>query len=342
MQVDQENATQTVDAEDQMGDELAQLRAARAAGSDSAVTTVEATEPAAAEPVAEAPAEVSPEPTQAPAQASADNKAGEGPSVEEQLKKSREELHRLQSDIGRVGALNHKYNEAQRELQTLRAQLAQGKTVAEGGASTSDQIDKLAAIAEQVKEFPELSGIVAAVSDALKHTEKKSEEIARRAAAEAFQPLEPLSREHQAKVVTEQKAAFDAAMKTFNDTYPTAPEVVKTDEFRNWLIQQPASVKHAFVKGETPEEALSVLDGYDMHLRRTGRPSIAQLNTQQSDAADPGPTKQATNTRRLMNAAGIPVRGSSGQQAGQPASDDFDASLAFFRKQRQKQQRVAA
>jgi hypothetical protein len=116
--------------------------------------------------------------------------------------------------------------------------------------------------------------------------------------------------------------------------------VVKSDEFKGWLRSQPGHIQYAFQKGETPQEAMSVLDTYDMHLRRSGQQSIANIGTSQPNVQQT-PQRATTNTERLQRAAGLPSR-ASGSQGGQPPADDFDAALAYFRQKRLNGTRAAA
>ena len=321
---------QVLDDEDQMAQALADIRNDRTSPEES---VAEVAQPQVSEPAAEAqPDQVVAEENEQPdpAQAKQDD-------PQEQLKAAQAELHKVRSEIGRVDALNRKYMETSREAAALRERIAQLEAAKQAEPQpTSQTATKLAAIAEQVKDFPELAGIVAAVSDALQEADKKAEEVARQAAAQVVAPLEPLRREQMTRAEVEQKAAYDAALQVFNDTYPTAVEVVQSDEFKSWLGNQPAHIQYAFSKGKTPMEAMTVLDTYDMHLRRSGLQPIAKLNTQ------PAPqVRNAPDTSRLERAAGIPSR-ATGSQGGQPPADDFEASLAYFRSKRLAAQRAAA
>jgi hypothetical protein len=323
-----------LDDEDLMGKELAALRNDRTSPDESVVVMEQAEVPQPVEPVAEEPVAETTSPEPAPEQPQAEHT-----DPVKTLEQVNAELQIARSEIGRVNALNRKYNEATREAAALREQLAQLQAAkAAQPESPSETASKLAAIADQVKDFPELAGIVAAVSDALQEADKKTAEVARQAAAQVVAPLEPLRREQESRIEVEQKAASDAALKQFNDTYPTAVEVVKSDDFKSWLGNQPSHIQYAFYKGQTPQDALSVMDTYDMHLRRSGLNPIAKLNPQQEPAVQ---QRSAPDTSRLQRAAGIPSR-PTGSQGGQPPSDDFEASLAYFRQKRLAQARAAA
>lgn len=318
-----------LDDEDQMSQALAEIRGDRA---EEPVSTVEA-KPEPVAPVVEAVQEAAPvEP--APAA------APEQPDPQEQLKTVQAELHKARSEIGRVNALNTKYMQAMQEAAALREQLAHMQKPVAQPTEGESTVDRLAAVAEQVKDFPELAGIVAAVSDAIKQADKKTEEVARRVAAQVVEPLEPLRREQTTRIENEQRAAYAAAEATFNSTYPTAVQVVQSDDFKSWLSNQPGHIQYAFAKGTTPQEAMTVLDSYDMHLRRAGLQTIAHISQSQPEPTQ-APARTAPNVNRLQRAAGIPSR-ANGAQGAQPPSDDFDASLAYFRQKRLSAQRAAA
>lgn len=321
-----------LDDEDQMSAALAELRSDR---SDEPVVEQTPEPKTQLETVEEVPAQQPPEPV------AAEPQEAQQTDPHEQLKLAQAELHKARSEIGRVGALNQKYMQAAQEAAALREQLAQMQQHQAEPVSKSETMSKLEAVAEQVKDFPELAGIVAAVSDALKQADQKTEEVARRVAAQVVEPLEPLRREQTARTQNEQKAAFDAALATFNSTYPTAVQVVQSDDFKEWLETQPQSIQYTFAKGQTPGEAMTVLDTYDMHLRRSGKTPVAQFNQSQAPVAPVAPVRSPVNTNRLQRAVGLPSR-ASGAQGGQPPADDFEGSLAYFRSRRLKAAQLAA
>lgn len=313
-----------------MAAEFAAIRADRAEEPTPAADPIQ-------EPVqAQAPVDEEQTSTQEPAQAEAATPVDPA----EQLKATQAELHKMRSEIGRVSALNHKYLQAAQEAAALREQLAQAQRAPATPADTEVTQDRLAAVAEQVKDFPELAGIVSAVSDALKQADRKTEEVARRVAAQVVEPLEPLRREQTSRIQSEQQAAYDASLATFNSAYPTAVQVIQSEDFKSWLAVQPSNIQYAFHKGQTPDEAMTVLDTYDMHLRRTGKPTVAQINQSQSEQQT-APVRSAANVSRLQRAAGIPSR-TAGSQGSAPPSDDFDASLAYFRNKRLAAARASA
>lgn len=318
---------QVMDDETQMAEALAELRSER-------TETTDTQEPA---PVAEAPA---------PAIATADNDTTEAPKVAEaatqtdpadELRKTQAELQKARSEIGRVSALNRLYNETKSKAEQLErenAQLKQSTKPVEQVELSDDAAAKLAEVAEKVKDFPELSGIVAAVSAALKSVDTKAAKVAEQAAAQAIQPLEGLRTEAEQRRQQEHQAAYQAAMDTFQSTYPTAVDVVKSQDFNAWISAAPKPVQDAFKNGTSPDEALAVMDAYDAHLRRSGKQPVAQYPTQSQPTPVAVP-KTTSNAQRLQAAAGLPSR-VSGAKGGMPAEDDFEGSLAFFRSKRLK------
>lgn len=312
-----DETTQTLDQEDQMAAALAELRAGKTETETPAEPVVEAVAPfvPAANESPEAPA----------AQAAVVNPADE-------LSKTQAELQKARSEIGRVNALNRLYNETRQQAEALmreNAELKQTRQAVAQPETVDEATAELAAVAEKVKDFPELAGIVAAVTKALKNTDTKAAKVAEQAAAQVVQPLEGLRTEAEQRRQQEHQAAYQAAMGTFQSTYPTAVDVVKSQEFNAWIGAAPKPVQDAFKNGSTPDEALAVLDAYDAHLRRAGRQSIAQYpnRTQpQTEAAKPA----VRNAQRLQSAAGLPSR-ASGAKGGLPPEDDFEASLKYFR-----------
>lgn len=309
---------QQSDGEKEFAESLASLRSGQATD-DAPAPAPELSDkvvPEVAEPA------LSNDAKQAPVAAASDE-----PPADE-LSKTQAELHKLKSEIGRVNALNRRYNETRAEAEKLRSEneaLKQRSVVAQP-EQISEAEKKLAEVAEQVKDFPELSGLVAAVGAALKQSDSKVAEIAKNAAAQAVQPLDELRRETEQRRIQEATAAAEAAMGVFQSSYPTAVEVIRSQEFSAWMARAPKQVQDAFVHGTTPDEALAVMDAYDAHLRRSGKTAIA--STSQPAIA---PAKPSNPQSRLQSAAGLPSR-ASGAKGGMPPEDDFEASLAYWRR----------
>jgi hypothetical protein len=338
--------TTELSEEDQMTAALAERRAAKQSGSaedspaEAATTTTTTESSAAADPAASTEASTAESPgagegaaqpnaTQEQKAADAQAPAAAKPAVDTAIAAAQAELHRLTSEIGRVSALNRKNQESAQEIARLREQLEQAQKPPE---TQSEARQRLAALAEQAKQFPELVSVINVVGEALTEVEKKSETVAKSAAAQAVEPLAAVRRHHDDVVEREYQAAYAAAEKAFKETYPTTAEVVRTPEFEAWLNTAPAQIQHAFHKGQTPQEAMPVMDAYDAHLRRSGKPSIAQLpqSQQQQPAAA---AKSDDSDERLRRATGLQPR-QNGGKGSLPPADDFDAAQAYFRQKR--------
>ena len=316
------------DDEDLMAAALTELRQER-----TDVQDAPATEPVpdVVEPVATA------DTVAAPAVNPKDQPAADDPA--ETLRKTKEALHKAQSELGRVGALNRHLNETRARLDQVMRENASLKQAGQGSqapANSGQAAAKLAELSARVKDFPELTDLVSAVAESLQEANAKAAAVATQAAAQVVQPLEGLRAEAEQRHRMEREAAYEAALSTFHSTYPTAVEAIKGPEFQAWIASAPKQVQDAFSNGGTPEEALAVMDAYDAHLRRSGRPSIATYRTTQQPATQAAP-KATNNAARLQSAAGLPSR-ASGAKGGLPPEDDFEGSLEHFRRQRLRAQ----
>lgn len=211
---------------------------------------------------------------------------------------------------------------------------------------SDDAAAKLAALAEKVKGFPELEGLVGVVQDALKAGQAQVEAVTRQKVETELAPLQTLRAEQAQREQEHRAAAYEAAMQTFQTTYPNAVEVVRSPEFNAWIRTQPQPTQQAFRAGQTPDEAMVVMDAYDAHLRRAGKAPIAQY-PQPATPSDVPPAQQpaaqraSANAARLQSAAGLPSR-NSGNKGGLPPEDDFEASVAYFRQKRLAEAQRAA
>lgn len=317
---------QVMDDETQMAEALAELRSERTEAIETPAPAHVAEAPAPAVATAEKDTSTEAQPSVADAK----------PDPADELRKVQEELHRARSEVGRVNALNRLYNETRQRLESLERENAafKARPVADQGEVKSAAMNKLAEVAEKVKDFPELSGLVAAVGEALQSVDTKAEQVAKHTAAQVIQPLEGLRVEAEQRRQQEQQAAYQAAMQTFQSTYPTAVDVIKTPDFKSWIATAPKQVQQAYQEGTSPDEAIAVLDAFDAHLRRVGKSSIAQYQTQAQPAPAAAEAKTSASSKdRLAQAVGIHSR-ASGAKGGLPAEDDFDGALAFFRQQR--------
>lgn len=332
-----EGTAGAMDAEDQMAQALDALRQERAeTGGDAQTPT--ATLPAGPDggmPAATgAGAEVDgTDAAQARARQAAAQHAGRdgNPDPAELLRRTQEELHKARSEMGRVGQLNRYLNQARAERDRLLQENAQlkgsGKAAPGAAADGSAAAARLAELSQKVQQFPELHGLVGAVQQALQAVDAKAATVAEQTAARMVEPLHGLRAEQEQRAQEQRTAAYEAAMQTFQSTYPNAVEVVRSTDFSAWIHTQPQPIQAAFYQGQDPGEAIAVMDAYDAHLRRAGRAPIAHYPQQ------PAAQRASANAARLQSAAGLPSR-ASGVKGGLPPEDDFEASLDFFRRQR--------
>lgn len=334
-----EGAAGALDAEDQMAQALDALRQERAeTGGDAQVPTAampagpDGGMPAVTGTGAEAG---DADAAQARARQAAAQHAGRDDNADpaELLRRTQEELHKARSEMGRVGQLNRYLNQARAERDRLLQENAQlkgsgsGKTAPGTHGDSSAAAARLAELSQKVQQFPELHGLVGAVQQALQAVDAKAATVAEQTAARMVEPLHGLRAEQEQRAQEQRSAAYEAAMQTFQSTYPNAVEVVRSTDFSTWIHTQPQPIQAAFYQGQDPGEAIAVMDAYDAHLRRAGRAPIAHYPQQ------PAAQRASANAARLQSAAGLPSR-ASGAKGGLPPEDDFEASLDFFRRQR--------
>lgn len=331
-----EGAAGAIDAEDQMAQALDALRQERAeTGGDAQVPTAsmpadpDGDLPAATAMGAEAAGTDAAQTRARQAAAQHTERAG-NPDPAELLRRTQEELHKARSEMGRVGQLNRYLNQARAERDRLLQENAQLKgrgKAAPGTPGDSSAAARLAELSQKVQQFPELHGLVGAVQEALQAVDAKATTVAEQTAARMVEPLHGLRAEQEQRAQEQRSAAYEAAMQTFQASYPNAVEVVRSADFSAWIHTQPQPIQAAFYQGQDPGEAIAVMDAYDAHLRRAGRAPIAQYPQQ------PAAQRASANAARLQSAAGLPSR-ASGAKGGLPPEDDFEASLDFFRRQR--------
>lgn len=332
-----EGAAGALDAEDQMAQALDALRQERAETGDDAQAPTSAMPagpdggmPAAAAMGAEATGTDAAQTRARQAAAQHSDRAG-NPDPAELLRRTQEELHKARSEMGRVGQLNRYLNQARAERDRLLQENAQlkgsGKAAPGVAADGSAAAARLAELSQKVQQFPELHGLVGAVQQALQAVDAQAATVAEQTAARMVEPLHGLRAEQEQRAQEQRSAAYEAAMQTFQSTYPNAVEVVRSTDFSAWIHTQPQPIQAAFYQGQDPGEAIAVMDAYDAHLRRAGRAPIAHYPQQ------PAAQRASANAARLQSAAGLPSR-ASGAKGGLPPEDDFEASLDFFRRQR--------
>lgn len=264
----------------------------------------------------------------------------------EKLRIVQEQLHRANSELGRVNALNYRYNEARLRAERLEQEIAALKQQQSAApAPAQDTKDELTAALEKYKDFPELAQVL---QDAIRIADGKAKQAAIEVTTQAVAPLNGIREEAEYRRQQEAAAAQQAAMNRLQAVYPmdSIRAIATSDDFKAWLATAPSLIKSAHDQGQGPDEAMIVLDAYDAHLRRAGKPSISSAKAASAQSA-PTPYPQRTpaapakvNAARLAAAAGLPSRG-AGQHGGLPPEDDFEGALTYFRQQRLRQQKMA-
>lgn len=147
------------------------------------------------------------------------------------------------SQIGRVGALNKKYQQQQAENDRLRAEIEQLKQ-----QHSPHFHEELTALRDN---YPE----VAAVFDKLlAHQDQRLADISK--------PLDSIA---QAKARDLAEQALEQGIYTVTQVVPDAEQILADPQFATWLNQQPAGVKNLFHSSD-PDDAIYLLNGYKNRL----------------------------------------------------------------------------
>lgn len=331
----------------EMAAALDEIRQSRASTPDAGGSSAEASASALVTPPAAATEQAqSAESSAGSTEVGATPKTDAANDPAEKLRLVQEQLHRANSELGRVNALNYRYNEARLRAERLEQEIAALKQQQSAApAPAQDTKDELTAALEKYKDFPELAQVL---QDAIRIADGKAKQAAIEVTTQAVAPLNEIREEAEYRRQQEAAAAQQAAMNRLQAVYPmdSIRAIATSDDFKAWLATAPSLIKSAHDQGQGPDEAMIVLDAYDAHLRRAGKPSISSAKAASDQPATP-PTPQRTpaapakvNAARLAAAAGLPSRG-AGQQGGLPPEDDFEGSLAYFRQQRLRQQKMA-
>lgn len=252
---------------------------------------------------------------------SADSEAEGGQAQEDPIAAAKREAeewkHRYNSDLGRQAALQRKIDEQQQELARYReiAQRAQQNQQAAGqkapqkdnnpdGSGMSD-----AEWAALEQDFPE---IAKAMESRLKQIDAKYAQRLQ----QYEQPIMQMRQQQQAALRQQREAYVQSQYQALEQEHPDYREVAGTQEFVDWLKQQPRQVQDITNSWDARETA------YLLRLYKQDR-GIGQQQT--SDI-------QARRQRQLQQARSVPGR--AGRSSGsQPPADDFDAAFDFFASQ---------
>lgn len=243
--------------------------------------------------------------------------AGLPEDVVARLKKVEEERdqlqHRIKSDEGRVRAFQQQAAEAQRKLE---------EAMSGGGAPSDRQIHDAMQTPESwgkfKEEFPEVSVAIEGYWDA-REAKLRGDMEAR------LKPFED-ARVEEATVKSETELAA---------AYPNWQDIVATDEFAQWLADQPTATQ-GLADSDAAKDAASLLGYYDNHLVASGKTSIRSADGK-TPVASGGSSEadQLAARRRQQLEDGDTLRGRrAGIQPGDAEGDGFESDFAFFANRR--------
>lgn len=253
--------------------------------------------------------------------------AGMSEAVKEKviaMEQANEELtHRIDSDAGRVSALQRKINGLEKEQQDIRNGTTTGvkanpNQIAEAMSGSDSDWETFSA------DYPEVAkSIDSRLDQAGKATQQSIEDT-----------LAPV-REKQAlddeKMVRE---ALAEAAKPVTEIYPEWIDAVKTDEFVTWLGAQSPGVRSLSDSADANDASL-LIGLYDTHLVATGKPTL------KADAPESGGTEEVSKLaekRKQQLEAGTTIKSKGARM--DPSSDpvdEFEAAFNYHAKRRERQ-----
>jgi hypothetical protein len=159
------------------------------------------------------------------------------------LKRERDEwMHKARSDASRVSALTKKQ-------QDLLQQLEQRKTeTANSNPSDSGMSDDQWAVF--VDEYPELA---AAMNSKYQQLERQQQQVAQQL-AQLNQSIAPIQQR-------EVQHAYEQQVNALEERHPGWTEVVRTNEFSEWVARQPESMQQ-YIQSNDANDASYLLDVY--------------------------------------------------------------------------------
>lgn len=154
--------------------------------------------------------------------------------------------HKAQSTAGRVSAFQKRINELEQALSKQQAvavqQPAPSSTAQQQEATPSD--DDLSELAE---DYPKEAAFIRSV---------------RAAQAQTAQQLEQMQQQHQQLLEAEQQRGLQQETAALEAAHPDVWDVVQSDEYTNWLQEQPDAVRTLARDSNSASDAIWLLNNF--------------------------------------------------------------------------------
>lgn len=234
--------------------------------------------------------------------------------------------HRIDSDNGRVGALQRKINGLEGDIQTIRSTSTKDQP-------STEQITEAMATDENWDKFAEDYPEVAAAIDG--RLGKHQEAIDVSLGAQNEQINNTLAPVVQKQVDDDMKEANDAVAEEF----PTWQDAVVTQDFNDWISTQSPGVQ-GLADSDDVQDASSLIGLYDSHLVANGKQSLRKTDHSESDVVveDQATELEQKRQRQLDDGATIPSKAARIDPTAESEGEFEDAFDAFAkRKDAQRQ-----
>lgn len=309
-----DNDTQNSNADDEFQAAFQEAAAARAGGA--AAFGDSQTDPVAESPAPAAESSAEADPAAAPAPAA----DAQPLSLEDQLKEMKARVeqaeHRERSASQRIPAFQRRLQEAQQELDRLKAAATSAAPSPDPSPSSDDEVDALNEVPELKQAVDRL--VAQRVNEAVNRVEQRVGAVERGVA-----PLHDSA----------QKLALQEELKVVEKEFPDWRNTVYTPEWDDWVKAQPPSIQAAYGQAKTGADALAFLR---MHQRDKAATNASAPASAYAPTPAPAAGRSSDQQARLLKAVGPASRPSAAPVGGLPAADDFDANFKFFAARRQR------
>lgn len=242
--------------------------------------------------------------------------------------------HRVQSDAGRVSALQRKVNGLEEEIQDIRSGPTSG-----GQPSETEIKDAMMGSDEEWEQFAQDYPQVAKAIDS------RFEASATALQKTVDSTLTPIKRTI-AKIDSDgETSANQQRVDAVSEVFPEWTTEVAKPEFKLWLDDQPPGVAQLSGSAD-PRDAVALIGMYDEFLVADGKPSLRK----ETDPTEPGvedvtgesEPSELEKRRAKQKAAGatIPSKPAGIDATGEAASE-FDTAFAHFARKREGSRQTA-